>query len=123
MTHYETFDGWPVKVHTTSIRCATDSEPATYNSYAYCLCNADGSAGTYADLKRCGADCGSKKSPVSVQAQGRTPEESLERVRAKYPRLMTKLHPLLCASIRDSGRLIAAFETYCEDDRLSAKAQ
>ena len=123
MTHYETFDGWPVKVHTTSIRCATDSEPATYNSYAYCLCNADGSAGTYADLKRCGADCGSKKSPVSVQAQGRTPEESLERVRAKYPRLMTKLHPLLCASIRDSGRLIAAFETYCKDDRLSAKAQ
>ena len=123
MTHYETFDGWPVKVHTTSIRCATDSEPATYNSYAYCLCNADGSAGTYADLKRCGADCGSKKSPVSVQAQGRTPEESLERVRAKYPRLMTKLHPLLCASIRDSGRLIAAFETYCKDDRLSGKAQ
>ena len=46
MTHYETFDGWPVKVHTTSIRCATDSEPATYNSYAYCLCNADGSAGS-----------------------------------------------------------------------------
>ena len=123
MTHYETFDGWPVKVHTTSIRCATDSEPATYNSYAYCLCNADGSAGTYADLKRCGADCGSKKSPVSVQAQGRTPEESLERVRAKYPRLMTKLHPLLCASIRDSSRLIAAFETYCKDNRLSAKAQ
>ena len=123
MTHYDTFDGWSVKTYTTCIRHATDSEPAKYNSYAYCLCNPDGSAGTYADLKRCGADCGSKNGPVSVQAQGRTPEESLERVRAKYPHLMTKLHPLLCASIRDSGRLIAAFETYCKDDRLSDKAQ
>ena len=123
MTHYDTFDGWSVKTYTTCIRHATDSEPAKYNSYAYCLCNPDGSAGTYADLKRCGADCGSKKSPVSVQAQGRTPEESLERVRAKYPRLMTKLAPLLSASIRSSLTLRTAYATYCADGRLTAKAQ
>ena len=123
MITYDTYNSWPLKIYTTCIRSASDGEPATYNSYAYCLCNADGSAGTYADLARCGANCGGKKGPVSVQAQGRTPEESLERVRAKYPRLMTKLAPLLSASIRGSLPLHTAFATYCADGRLTAKAQ
>lgn len=123
LTTHDTYNSWPIKIYTTCIRSGSDGEPATYNSYAYCLCNADGSAGTYADLARCGANCGGKKGPVSVQAQGRTPEESLERVRAKYPRLMTKLAPLLSASIRSSLTLRTAYATYCADGRLTAKAQ
>ena len=119
MTHIDNFEGWPIKIFAT---CINSSAPL-YNAWAHCLCNADGSAGSYTDLTRCGADCGCKKGPVSVQAQGSTLAEALERIKGKYPRLMAKLHPLLRASIRDTGKLLAAFEVYCKDGRLSAKAQ
>ena len=46
MTTHDTYNSWPIKIYTTCIRSGSDGEPATYNSYAYCLCNADGSAGT-----------------------------------------------------------------------------
>ena len=65
MIPYGTYNSWPPKIYTTCIRSASDGELATYNSYAYCLCNADGSAGTYADLARCGANCGAPKCETS----------------------------------------------------------
>lgn len=123
MITHDTYNSWPIKIYTTCIRSGSDVEPAKYNSWAYCMCNADGSPGTYAGLARCGVDCGKKTGAVSVQAQGDTPEASLERVRAKYPRLMTKLAPLLNASIRSSLTLSTAYATYCADGRLTAKAQ
>ena len=81
MTHIDHFEGWPIKVFAT---CINSSAPL-YNAWAHCLCNADGSAGSYTDLARCGADCGSKKGPVSVQAQGSTLAETLSGSRASIP--------------------------------------